>query len=110
MDTEDPVLLSPEQKLREQEVITRCFNLMRDERSRYEQQAQILLTRRFVASESEFYELAYSIQGDRYICNANSLSPLRNSFSIELPIPNTREGKIESLIELFAQSEAGLIT
>ncbi|CAB4989961.1 MAG: hypothetical protein F2879_04915 [Actinobacteria bacterium] len=109
MDFEDPDFLSPEQKLQEQEVITRCFNLMRDERSRYEEQARTLLANRFFVSEDGTNGLAYSIQGDRYICNANPQSPLGESFSIEAPIPDTQEEQIETLIELFAQSEAGLI-
>ena len=43
MDFEDPDFLSPEQKLREQEVIIKCFNLMQDERSRYEKQVEELI-------------------------------------------------------------------
>lgn len=109
MDSEDPDFLTPEQKMREQEVIARCFNLMRDERSRYEEQAQKLLATEFFFSKSDNYELFYLIQEDRYICNANPQSPLGESFSIEAPIPDTQEEQIETLIELFAQSEAGLI-
>lgn len=109
MDFGDPDFLTPEQKMREQEVISRCFNLMRDERSRYEEQAQKLLAAEFFFSKSDNYELSYLIQEDRYICNANSQSLLIQSFSIEAPIPDTSEEKIETLVELFAQSEAGLI-
>ena len=109
MDFEDPDFLSPEQKLREQEVIIRCFNLMHDERSRYEEQAQKLLASEFFFSKSGIYDLSYLIQGDRYICKANPQSSLTQSFSIEAPIPDTHEEKIETLVELFAQSEAGLI-
>jgi hypothetical protein len=53
--------------------------------------------------------LSYLIQEDRYICNANPQSLLIQSFSIEAPIPDTFQEKIETLVELFAQSEAGLI-
>ncbi|MEI6514278.1 MAG: hypothetical protein WCO51_13550 [bacterium] len=109
MDYENPDFLTPEQKLREQEVITRCFKLMRDERSRYEKQAQTLLASKFFVSENGMYGLAYSIERDRYICNALPRSPLSHSFSIEVPIPDTQIEQIEALIELFAQSEAGLI-
>ena len=109
MDFKDPDFLSPEQKLREQEVIIRCFNLMQDERSRYEELAQKLLASKFFFSISGIYDLSYLIQDDRYICNANPQSSLTQSFSIEAPIPDTHEEKIETLVELFAQSEAGLI-
>ena len=109
MDFGDPDFLTPEQKMREQEVISRCFNLMRDERSRYEEQAQKLLASEFFFSKSGNYDLSYLIQEDRYICKANPQSLLTQSFSIEAPIPDTFEEKIETLVELFAQSEAGLI-
>jgi hypothetical protein len=109
MDSEGPNYLSPEQTLREKEVIKKCFNLMRDERSRYEEQAEKLLTNEFFFSKSESYELSYLIQDDRFICNANLQSSLTQIFSIEAPIPHTQGEKIEILIELFAQSEAGLI-
>lgn len=109
MDFEDPDFLTPEQKMREQEVIARCFNLMRDERSRYEEQAQKLIATEFFFSKSDNYELSYLIQEDRYICNAKPQSLLIQSFSIEAPIPDTFQEKIETLVELFAQSEAGLI-
>lgn len=109
MDYEVPEFLSLEQRIREQEVITRCFNLMHDERSRYEEQAQELLTSEFFFSKNGIYDLSYLIQGDRYICKANPHSSLTRSFSIEAPIPDTQEEKIEVLVELFAQSEASLM-
>lgn len=96
MDFEDPDFLSPAQRLREQEVIVRCYNLMRDERSRYEEQAQKLLAREFLFSNSGNYDLSYLIQGDRYIRKANPQSLLTQSFSIEAPIPDTLEEKIEN--------------
>lgn len=109
MDLDDANFLSPEQKLSEREVIARCINLMRDERSRYEQQAQIMLTDKFFSTKNEIYSLVYSIQLDHYICDANAQSPLIQSFSIEVPIPDAQAEQIETLIELFAQSEVGLI-
>ena len=109
MDFADPDFLSPEQKLREQAVIARCFNLMHDERSRYEKQAQTLLASSSFIVEDLTYCLAYSIQGDRFICDSTSNTSVSQSFSIEVPIPSTQEEQIETLIELFAQSEAGLI-
>ena len=110
MDFENPDYLSPEQLLRETELLTLCSNLMRDERSRYEQQAKKLLASKFFASKSGIYDLTYSIRGDRFICDANPQLPLIHSFSIEAPMPDTQAEQIETLIELFAQSEAGLIT
>jgi hypothetical protein len=109
MDFDDPDSLSPEQKLREQEITSRFFNLVRDERSRYEIQAGTLMANNIFVLENLRYDLTYSIQLGRYICSALSRSPLSQSFSIEVPIPKTQKEKIETLIELFAQSEAGLI-
>jgi hypothetical protein len=83
---------------------------MRDERSRYEQQAKKLLASKFFVSKSGIYDLTYSIRGDRFICDANPQLPLIDSFSIEAPMPDTQAEQIETLIELFAQSEAGLIS
>ncbi len=109
MDIENPDSLSPEQKIHEQDVIARCFKLMRDERSRYEEQAQKLLANEFFFSKSGIYDLSYLIHDDRYICNAIPQSAVSQSFSIEAPIPDTQKERVETLVELFAQSEVGLI-
>jgi len=104
-----PNFLSPEQKLREQEVITKCFNLMRSERSRYKKQVEVFLEFEFLNSESEDFDLVFSIQDDLFTCSGLPKSPSGNRFTSQMPIPTTKTEKIETLIELFAQSEAGLI-
>jgi hypothetical protein len=48
----------------------------------------------------------YKINGDRYISQGNPKVKGGQGFSIEFPIPATDQEKIESLVELFAQSEA----
>jgi len=109
MEFENSNFLSPAQKVREREVIKKYFNLMSDERPRYVKQAEELLIQKSIFTQSDKYNLAYAIQDDFYICDGNPESPHCQSFSIGVPIPNTSEEKIETLIELFAQAEAGLI-
>ena len=101
--------LSPAQKLREREVIRKYFNLMSDERPRYVKQAEELLLKNSICTQSDNYNLTYVAKDDLYICDGSPESPQCQSFSIEVPVPSTSTEKIETLIELFAQAEAGLI-
>lgn len=109
MIEQGPNLLSSEQKFREREVIAKCFNLMRDKRFRYEKQAEAFLQTEFLTLVSEDYDLVFSIQDDLFTCSGLPKSPSGNRFTSQMPIPTTKTEKIETLIELFAQSEAGLI-
>ena len=105
----EEVFLTSEQKREDSDVLYECFRLMQVERLRYEKQAKILLATKFFLSKIGILDLAYSVRDDRFICDAHSNASSSQSFSIELQIPDTQEEQIETLIELFAQSEAGLI-
>jgi len=107
MYSSEPFELTPEEKLQELELMTRFFNLLNSERSRYELEAKEFMAREALATETHNYVLKYSIQRDRYICRGKPKILGSQSFSTEIPIPVTEEEKIEALVELFAQSEAG---
>lgn len=108
MDDEDLDLLSPRDKFREQLMLTRVALLLRDERSRYETQAKDLLTHKKLKTENDLYIFSYFVKTDGFICKGQSKSPYGQSFSTTLPIPDSQEDQIEQLIDLFAESEAGL--
>jgi hypothetical protein len=106
MTVDDEFELTPTQKLREQEVIQEFFRLMRDERSRYENQAINLIKNRIFEKETDNFELSYRVKEDTYLCQIRNKNRAANSYEIEFPIPEFEKDKIETLIELFAQSEA----
>ena len=54
MTVDDEFELTPTQKLREREVIQEFFRLMRDERSRYENQAINLIKNRIFEKETDW--------------------------------------------------------
>lgn len=101
--------LNTEQQIRESEVIAECFRLMQDERLRYESQAAILLKSGSFSRQNGKYLIQYKVKGNRFSWQANPPSTMEESYSGEAPIPNSQEGKIEQLIELFAHTEAGFI-
>lgn len=109
MQIDDEFELTPVQKLKERTVITKCFELMRDERSRYEDQANQLLENGTFQKDSNEFKLLYYVKNDTYLCQMNNKDETGNSYEIAFPIPETVEEKIEILVELFAQSEAGRI-
>lgn len=106
MDSEDQDILTPEEEAHERELISKCFQLMRDERSRYEAQAIRLIESAELETETEDFKLSYLVKENTYICRMNSKNKSGNSYEIEFPIPELENEKIETLIELFAQSEA----
>ncbi len=101
--------LSSEQKIRESDVIAKCIRLMRDERSRYESQASILLETGSFSRQNGNYLIRYKIKDNRFAWQANPHSAKENSYSGEASIPDSDDEKVELLIELFAHTEAGLI-
>lgn len=109
MQIDDEFELTPEQKLQERNVITKCFELMRDERSRYEDQANQLIKNGTFQKDSNEFKLLYHVKNDTYLCQMNNKDKTGKSFEIAFPIPETVQEKIEILVELFAQSEAGRI-
>lgn len=102
--------LTPEQLIRESVVISECSRLMSEERSRYENQAEIFLETGSFSRVNGDYSLNYQIKGERFVWHAKSISLNENIYSSEILIPQNLAEKIEVLIEFFAQSEAGFIT
>jgi hypothetical protein len=106
MDLDDPLSLSPDEQQRVDKAMERFWNLVNSDRSRYETQARELIESQTLVTETDDFVLKYKITGDRYISRGNPKVKGDQSFSIEIPIPATEQEKIESLVELFAQSEA----
>jgi hypothetical protein len=109
MEIDDEFKLTRVQKIQERNVITKCFELMRDERSRYENQANQLIENGILQKDSNEFTLLYYVKNDTYLCRMNNKDKAGDSYEIGFPIPQTVEAKIETLVELFAQSEAGRI-
>ena len=109
MRPEESSFLNDEQLTREQVVLVRFFELMQDEKSRYVQQAhELLLSGRFEIQSSDLF-LKYWIKDDLYTYEAILGAEGEKSFVGQVPIPRTEAARIEVLIEMFAQSEAGFI-
>ena len=106
MDLDEPLILSPDEQLRVDLSMERFSNLLNSERSRYEIQARELIENQTLVTDTDAFVLKYKINGDFYISRGNPKVTGGQSFSIEFPIPTTEQERIESLIELFAQSEA----
>lgn len=101
--------LTSEQEIREKDVICECNRLMRDERSRYESQASILLETGSFSRQNGNYLIRYEVKNNRFAWQASPRSAIENSYSGEASIPDSEEEIIEQLIELFAHTEAGFI-
>jgi hypothetical protein len=106
MDLDEPLILSPDEQLRVDLSMERFSNLLNSERSRYEIQARELIENRILVTDTDAFVLKYKINGDFYISRGKPKVIGGQSFSIEFLIPATEQERIESLIELFAQSEA----
>jgi hypothetical protein len=102
--------LTPDQTRREQTVLANFSHLIETERSRYENQAIQLLEKRQFESEIDGFNLSYLVKLNTYLCQLQNNDTSGNSYEIEFPIPESEEEKLETLIELFAQSEAGRIS
>jgi hypothetical protein len=110
MDSEDQNILISEEEIHERELILKCFQLMRDERSRYEDQAIRLIEAAKLETETEGFRLSYRVKENTYFCRINNKNKSGNNYKIEFPIPELEKDKIETLVELFAQSEAERIS
>jgi hypothetical protein len=110
MDREDGFELTPELKNREQEVFINFSRLLESERSRYEDQARKLMEQKKLETEVTGFRLSYIVKEKSYLCKLHNLVKSGNSYEIEFPIPDSEIDKLETLIELFAQSEAGRIS
>ena len=102
--------LTPDQTRREQTVLANFSHLIETERSRYENQAIQLLEKKQFESEVDGFKLSYLVKPNTYLCRLQNHDISGNSYEIEFPIPDSEEEKLETLIELFAQSEAGRIS
>ena len=85
------------------------FELLEREECRYESQARELLATRFLSRELNGHSLDYFVQDGSFCCEIKKIPYTGESTSINFPIPITKKNKIRSLIELFAQSEAGAL-
>ena len=85
------------------------FELLEQEESRYESQARELLATRFLSRELNGHSLDYFVQDGSFCCEIKKIPYTGSSTSINFPIPITKKKKIRSLVELFAQSEAGAL-
>jgi len=106
MDLDDTLILSPEEQQRVDQAMEGFGNLLISERLRYELQARQLIETQALSTETDDFIFTYKINGDCYISQGNPKVRGEQSFSIEFPIPNTEQEKIDSLVDLFAQSEA----
>ena len=77
-----------------------------ENRSRYEEQAQILLSEKELETQVKNYKINYALKDGVFSSEAKPLSKNLNHFGFEVPIPNKVEHQIEELVQLFAKSEA----
>lgn len=90
------------------DTIEKFFHLMETEKSRYELQAIEFLKEDFYSHRVSDFIFIYSIQNNLYSCDVIEKATGERCFTIQFPIPRTRERKMSRVIELFAQSEAGV--
>ena len=109
IQNESEIQLTPDELIRESEILFTFQNLLITEKSRYESQANKLLEEISLHTKIVGYDLSYRINSDTYECRITNLDKSGNSYAIEVPIPNSQAEKIETLVELFAQTEAGFI-
>ncbi len=102
--------LTPEQKNRDEDVFIIFSRLLESERSRYEDQARKLMEQKRLDTEVAGFRLSYVVKEKNYLCKLHNLDKSGDSYEIEFPIPDSEMDKLETLIELFAQSEAGGIS
>ena len=108
MASEEPSL-SAEQTRRQSEVLAECARLMRDDRSRYEDQARRVIEDGSLSIETAKYAFEFSMGPGRFACNASPKSLDYKRFEISIPIPESSREQVDALVELFAQAEAGLV-
>ncbi len=110
MEREDAFELTPEKKGREQEVQINFSRLLETERSRYEAQAGRLLELKKLETEVSGFRLSYFVKEKSYLCKLQNLNTSGKSYEVEFPIPESAEERLETIVELFAQCEAGRIS
>jgi hypothetical protein len=109
MEHEDEIQLSPDESLQESQILLTFEELLRTEKFRYEEQAHKLIEETSLETEIHGIKRSYRVTVDTYRCRVNSRDLSGKGYEIEVPIPGSQSEKMETLIELFAQSEAGSI-
>lgn len=109
MKHEGEIQLTPDELIRESEILFTFQNLLITEKSRYESQAIKLLEEISLHTKIVGYDLSYRVNSETYLCRITNQDKSGNSYAIEIPIPYSQAEKLETLVELFAQSEAGFI-
>ncbi|CAB4551550.1 MAG: hypothetical protein F2538_02605 [Actinobacteria bacterium] len=89
--------------------ISLFLQLLGREESRYESQAREFLATCFLSQELNGHSLDYYVRDGSFCCEIKKISHTGTNTSINFPIPITKKKKIRSLVELFAQSEAGAL-
>lgn len=84
------------------------FTLLEQEAVRYKSQAEEFLANRYLEREINGHLLVYSIRDRYFSCDVNQISVGGETWTIQLPIPRTRQKRIEQLAGLFANSESGV--
>jgi hypothetical protein len=110
MERENEFELTPDQKTREQDVFIHFSQLLETERSRYEAQAKNLIEQKRLERIVDGFRLSYIVKENSFLCQLHNLDKSGKSYEIEFPIPDSELDQLETLIELFAQSEAGRIS
>jgi hypothetical protein len=109
MAYEGEITLTPDEILQESKILSTFQNLLITEKSRYESQAIKLLKEISLHTKIVGYDLSYRVNSETYLCRITNQDKSGNSYAIERPIPKSQVDKLETLVELFAQSEAGFI-
>lgn len=94
---------------KEEQRMTLFFTLLDQEAVRYKSQAEEFLANRYLEREINGHLLVYSIRDRAFSCDVNQISVGGESWTIQLPIPRTRQKRIERLAGLFANSESGVM-
>jgi len=110
MEREGAFKLTPEKRQREQEVQLNFSRLLENERSRYEAQAIKFIELKKLETEVAEFRLSYTIEEKSYLCRLQNQDNTGKSYEIEFPIPESAEERLETIVELFAQCEAGRIS
>lgn len=82
------------------------FHFLDENRTRYEEQAQILLSQKKFETQVNDYRIKYTMNEGHFSSTAEPLNGDATHFGFEVPIPEGSDQQIEELIELFAKSEA----
>ena len=109
MSIEEISFLTPKEQLWESEVLMNFFNLATNERERYEIQAKRLLENNKLEVQTDLGVIKYQVSEGFFTFDISVKPGPLESISSQSPIPETDVQKLETLVEFFARSEAGII-